>query len=250
MGVHVRGTDKYLEQGFRLDDFHVLDTIRRVVSQIAVPYKILAASDETHYVRLLEQAFGSLVVSYDAIRSPSSETPLHCGSRFPAWRTGRDAVVECLLLAKADYLIGSASNLSTASRCFHPEMPAISLHDAHASSVPPGCRRRRRELRYPKRTMPLPAPDVSLLPCPVARRPPVGENIIVLPYYAATEFDILNRLALLSPRLPPGTNRYRFLLSARWDAPDPPDGLLERCAASPPLRSSAGHREAMFFQPA
>ncbi len=89
VGVHMRGTDKQEEITNRLSDSVVLQAVGELVRQLRVPYKIFAASDESHYIGLLRRAFGDRVVSYDAVRSQSGDQPLHRSGCFPPWRIGR-----------------------------------------------------------------------------------------------------------------------------------------------------------------
>ena len=152
VGVHMRGTDKQEEITNRLSDSVVLQAVGELVRQLRVPYKIFAASDESHYIGLLRRAFGDRVVSYDAVRSQSGDQPLHRSGCFPPWQIGRDAVVECWLLSKADYLFGSHSNLSMMARCLHPEMHHVCLNDvSDILSSYPARMRHLPPIRYPGR---------------------------------------------------------------------------------------------------
>lgn len=270
VGVHIRGTDKQVETGVRLSDDLILNTLGGLIRQIRVPWKILAASDEARYIELLKRAYGARVVSYDAIRTSDSRTPLHRLSEedrqilltehrkisqsqetpSPAWRLGHDAVAECLLLARADYLVGSRSNLSRVARCFHPEAPYICLNNlADAAERMAGRRRIVPGLRFPQATRwPHPAvvkaPGVTQVnghyhdeepPCPLARSTRAMEHIVILPYYSRTELERFARLAGIWRRLDPGRVRYRFLLSSRFDAPAAPQSLLNELAGLAPL---------------
>jgi hypothetical protein len=271
VGVHMRGTDKYEETAIRLPDSVVLQAVGELTRQLRVPYKIFAASDETHYIELLRRAYGERVVSYDAVRSQSSDLALHRSGRFPRWQIGRDAVVECWLLSKADYLFGSHSNLSMMARCLHPEMHHVCFNDVsdRLNSYPIRMRHMP-PIRFPGRRGEDPslsdryrfAPakrvySVSVL-ARCARRRGCGdrEHIVILPYYSQREIETFRRLAELWRGLPTGQARYRFLVSARFDAPRPPSEWLRALSNLAPVeffRCSTVERcfpdsaSAMFF---
>ncbi len=227
VGVHMRGTDKQEEITNRLSDSVVLQAVGELVRQLRVPYKIFAASDESHYIGLLRRAFGDRVVSYDAVRSQSGDQPLHRSGCFPRWQIGRDAVVECWLLSKADYLFGSHSNLSMMARCLHPEMHHVCLNDvSDILSSYPARMRHLPPIRYPGRrgeglnlsdryriALPKREYSVSAL-ARSARGRSCGdrEHIVILPYYSQREIETFRRLAELWRRLPTGQVRYRFLV--------------------------------------
>ena len=128
--VHYRGTDKSIEAprvGYDTVQKKVVDVIREHDGE---SIKIFIATDEENFLQFMQRQFGNLVCYNEhAVRSVNN-TPIHFNAASP-YQSGRDALVDCLLLSRGSYLIRTSSNLSLASTFFNPEIPVFELSKRH-----------------------------------------------------------------------------------------------------------------------
>jgi hypothetical protein len=125
IGIHYRGTDK-ISEAPRVSYEEVVQSVYDLVSMLDVSdYKIFVATDEAGLITYLKSYFPNQLCFSDAIRS-TNNTPVHEPKTHP-YQAGKDAVVDCILLSKTDYLIRTSSNLSKASTYFNPHLPVIEL---------------------------------------------------------------------------------------------------------------------------
>jgi len=126
IGIHYRGTDKH-EDAPRVS----YETVREaVLDAIAGAHparcEIFLATDEQAFLDYMRAQFPGRVHCLDMVRSvdggPIDVIP---GNNF---KKGTDAVLDCLLLSRCDFLIRTASNLSLCSILFNPHLPEISLN--------------------------------------------------------------------------------------------------------------------------
>jgi hypothetical protein len=144
IGVHARGTDATSEQELRpfRQGSLVLPRYTAEIERLldAEPQaKILAASDEQASLDYLAEAFGQRVISYDSARHQGGEAagkgptgwimPAYiAGDRQAAARNGEDAVVECLLLSRCNYLVHNGSSLARTVLLHSPWLPHTNTH--------------------------------------------------------------------------------------------------------------------------
>lgn len=135
VGVHYRGTDSTHGFAGRFLDYphvRVPYTAYRAevlaVLEAASPrtYQVLVATDETDFVDFLRREFCDRVVCVE--RSPRARAggrAIHLDRTLPlsSYEKGKSGLVDCLLLAAADYLVKGRSNLSDASLAFNPRLP-------------------------------------------------------------------------------------------------------------------------------
>lgn len=135
LGVHFRGTDKHNEAprisyeqcGREITRF--LDTHRDVD-------RIFVSSDESRFIQYVQNEFASLPVCFcDDLRA-DGEIAVHdvkfAGDRY---RKGREALINCLLLSRCQYLIRTASALSGWASVFNPQLPVLMLTHPHPGSL-------------------------------------------------------------------------------------------------------------------
>ena len=126
IGVHYRGTDKDTEAP-RVSYEDVFLEISKALNKIEEhEYKIFVATDEQAFRYLFPEQFPLQVIYTDSIRSVNGE-PVHM-SQGNNYQKGEDAVIDCLLLSKCNFLIRTSSNLSYCSCFFNPTLPFILLN--------------------------------------------------------------------------------------------------------------------------
>lgn len=135
IGVHFRGTDKHREAPIvRVETF--LQEIRiRVLSTKKFYKNIYLASDSeiqlNRISNLVSREFPWLICnSYNAIRSEANLSLLYSRdfSIEEQIRLGDDALIECLILSKADLLIRNSSNLSNFCIFFNLNLEVVNLN--------------------------------------------------------------------------------------------------------------------------
>jgi len=124
IGVHFRGSDKWLETNpvsYEQATFAVKQVVEAMEDCV-----IFVATDEQGFLDAMVQVFGSKVV-FTASERSENQQPLHYFTATP-YKQGKEALVDCLLLAKSSTLIRTNSNLSAVSAFFNPTMQVINLN--------------------------------------------------------------------------------------------------------------------------
>lgn len=123
IGVHYRGTDKWSEAPKVAYEhvYHVImDTIKKYKAK---KFVVFLATDEQGMLDFLRSKFKNRLVYTKSIRSTNGQ-PTHYTSN-ENFKKGKEAVVDCLLLSKCQFLIRTSSNLSLCSTYFSPKMPVL-----------------------------------------------------------------------------------------------------------------------------
>jgi len=136
VGVHYRGTDSAHSVLGLLNDAHVGRVpyttyggeVRRAIAAAAPPrYQVVVATDETDFLDFMRREFGDEHVLYseDAPRARAGGPPVHFDATLGVsnYRKGKAGLIDCLLLARSDYLVKGRSNLSDASLAFNADLP-------------------------------------------------------------------------------------------------------------------------------
>lgn len=120
IGVHYRGTDKSAEAPrVRYED--VLASVHAQVDAAgSARCRVFVATDEQAFLDRMLKQFGKELIYCDAFRSIDG-APAHGGAADPRKR-GEEAVVDCLLLARCNYLIRTPSNLGLCTTFFNPRI--------------------------------------------------------------------------------------------------------------------------------
>jgi hypothetical protein len=125
IGIHYRGTDKKIESP-RINYEQITAKIKDVCHELSIDSpKIFVATDEEAFLEYMQNYFPNRVIAYDAIKSKNG-VPVHL-SKANKYKKGEDAIVDCLLLSKCDYLIRTNSNLSLCSGLFNPNIPMFEV---------------------------------------------------------------------------------------------------------------------------
>lgn len=131
IGLHLRGTDKVETYPHRSPDFSgYLEHIARVVAaRRPAHYKIFVATDQSDYAAAARAALGDRCILLDATPRLAAADPVaralgtHKHPGFGPREKGTSALLDCLLLARCDYLIKNRSALSDAALAFNPRLP-------------------------------------------------------------------------------------------------------------------------------
>jgi hypothetical protein len=126
-GVHFRGTDKVGELVSAVSYEQVIQRVRAELSRLGAAARLFVASDEQDFVVACTRAFGERCVFTGAERSRRGGPAVHVVARDP-FRAGREALVDCLLLARCNVLVRTSSNLGQFAGYFSPAMPVIKLN--------------------------------------------------------------------------------------------------------------------------
>lgn len=128
ISVHYRGTDKIAESAY-VPYEKVPENILKVMKMYGdKKYKIFVATDEQAFLDYLITLFGDRICyNKDALRSTNGN-PVHLDKKLNRYKCGEDALIDCILLSRGNFLIRSSSNLSRWSTYFNPEIPVIELN--------------------------------------------------------------------------------------------------------------------------
>jgi hypothetical protein len=128
VGVHYRGTDTARHYPYyRMPYEAYADEVRSTLERAAPSrFHVFVATDEADFVTFMSRAFpGRVVCAPDAPRVASDDLPIHFNRSLAAsgYQKGESALVDCLLLARSDYLIKGRSSLSDASLIVNDRLP-------------------------------------------------------------------------------------------------------------------------------
>ena len=131
IGIHYRGTDKVQQEAPVVPYTVVVEKLEELLKQAPSGAKIFIATDEEHFLSFMVSKYGQKVMYQSAMRSQNGK-PVHLQSnklkiKGFAWKKGFDALVDCLLLSRCNIILKTASNLSTCSRMFNPNLQVVSL---------------------------------------------------------------------------------------------------------------------------
>lgn len=123
IGVHYRGTDKECEapRAAYEDMLAPIEEAKMILN--TEDFLVFVATDEKAFLAYMMEQYPDRVIYYDSIRS-SGNSAVHATSRHK-YKKGEDALVDCLLLSRCDYMIKTSSNLSLAAAYFNPKMPMV-----------------------------------------------------------------------------------------------------------------------------
>lgn len=137
LGVHIRRTDKYFCTsvplgGYPISDESFIENINKYI-QKHPDCKIFVATDCQNTFTAMKRLYGDKIISWDSIRSTDGIS-IHKGilgkelEGASNYKKGEDALIDCLLLSRCNFLIRSMSNLSTASLCFNINLKQLDLN--------------------------------------------------------------------------------------------------------------------------
>ncbi len=118
LGIHWRGTDKPLDEADPISRETIVGAVTRHGADCET---IFIATDEPAFTEDIRKAFPDRrVVSFSAPTGRCFQDELDDN-----YRKGREALLDCLLLASCDLLIKTPSALSAWSKVFNPDLPVV-----------------------------------------------------------------------------------------------------------------------------
>jgi hypothetical protein len=127
--LHYRGTDKFNEAPAQaIDD--VIERVTRYAQSLEGVRNLFVASDQAAFVERALAGIAGLpvVVMDDSLRS-DGDTPLHTAKLRAGNRAmARDAILNCMVLARGGWLCRTSSFLSAWSAVFNPRIALASLN--------------------------------------------------------------------------------------------------------------------------
>ena len=94
-------------------------------------FAIYLATDEEPFLHYMQQTFDGKIISQDCLRSSDQNSPVHyfnSNNKSP-YTTGKEALIDCILLSKCQHLIKTSSCLSLVSTFFNPELSYTQLNE-------------------------------------------------------------------------------------------------------------------------
>jgi len=128
VGIHYRATDKFIGEAPEMSPEGFVKQIIEETAMFKDPY-FYVATDRACFIDEMVKAFPNRVFFIDAERSINGE-PIHTNAKSPDLQ-GEEALVDCLLLSKTDFLIRTSSNLSLASTWFNPDLPVVLVNPGY-----------------------------------------------------------------------------------------------------------------------
>lgn len=142
IGVHVRFSGAHTNEKpgiVTLDDY--FSEINSLIKSLHKSYKIYLATDSQYVVNQFKQRYKDNLLYIDALRSEYNgevhliyanpdywlSHPQEFHAKKPGYKGGKDALMDCLLLSKCDYLIHTTSNVSDYATFFNPDIQSIFL---------------------------------------------------------------------------------------------------------------------------
>lgn len=131
IGVHYRGTDKH-EEAPPVPYEEVVTAICDAVRLTgADPFRVFVATDDQPFLDFMIERFPGLL--YRPMFRSKDGRPIDVTNDDANYKKGEDAVIDCLLLSRTNYLIRTASNLSLCSTFFNPDLPDLLLNRPYYS---------------------------------------------------------------------------------------------------------------------
>lgn len=127
IGIHYRGTDKKTEAR-RVAYEEVLLSLENEIGKLrGTHFKIFVATDEAPFLEFMQSRYSNICF-YDQVKRSYDGSSIHLKKENESpYKSGEGAIIDCLLLSKANVLIRTASNLSLWSTYFNPSQRVINL---------------------------------------------------------------------------------------------------------------------------
>jgi len=122
VGIHYRATDKHIGEAPELSCQQFIKRIVEETADFKDPY-FYVATDNAYFIPEILKVFPGRVFFLDATRSTDGQ-PIHKNALKPDLQ-GEEALLDCLLLSRTQFLIRTSSNLSLASTWFNPYIPVV-----------------------------------------------------------------------------------------------------------------------------
>ena len=144
LGVHIRGAERAPGRLFYAPDGQVpLERYIREIDTYLASHPasgIFCATDSQGALDVLEERYGSRVVSYPAARLSPADEHLGLHHTEPEGRSkaeiGEEVVIECLLLSRCNYLLHGSSNVSLVATLMNPMLGHLDVYRKYGYALP------------------------------------------------------------------------------------------------------------------
>lgn len=130
IGVHFRGTDKLGAEADKVTYESLSSAVNAYVNDNHIKdYLIYVATDEQQFLDYMNNTFEGKILFQQCLRS-SNHKQIHYFNpeNTDKYKTGKEALIDCLLLSKCNHLIRTSSCLSLASTYFNPDITETVLN--------------------------------------------------------------------------------------------------------------------------
>jgi hypothetical protein len=128
IGVHYRGTNKGEVPRVAWSRYKE-EIDKQIISLNGKQYKIFLATEEGPAYDYFCQEFPGQIISTSAQRSVGNGDPAYADlNNHFRYQCGEDAIIDCVLLSKAQVLIRAMSNLSITAGFLNPKVPEIVMN--------------------------------------------------------------------------------------------------------------------------
>lgn len=131
LGVHMRGTDKGAaiasdETNRKVGPAAYYEEIDQYIAKHD-DCRIFVATDQEQYLEAMTERYPERVLSCDAQRS-NDDLNTFQKAEGDAYKKGEEALIDCLLLSRCDFLLKCTSHLSESSMYFNPKLECIDMN--------------------------------------------------------------------------------------------------------------------------
>ena len=131
LGVHMRGTDKGAaiasdETNRKVGPAAYYEEIDQYIAKHD-DCRIFVATDQEQYLEAMTERYPERVLSRDAQRS-NDDLNTFQKAEGDAYKKGEEALIDCLLLSRCDFLLKCTSHLSESSMYFNPKLECIDMN--------------------------------------------------------------------------------------------------------------------------
>jgi hypothetical protein len=127
IGIHYRGTDKLIGEAKRVPyekmKIAIREAINAILKEKKQKYRLFIATDEKPFLNYIRKNFFCPIIYTNAYRSLDDQ-PVHKIEQS-GYQKGKEALIDCLLLARCSFLIRTESNLSHTTEYFNPNLPTL-----------------------------------------------------------------------------------------------------------------------------
>lgn len=119
LGIHYRGTDRMAEMKKKNSHDEMIALVRSKLFSWEGKTLLYVATDEQKFLDRMKRTFPGQVICLEEAERSQTNQSFHQNLKSP-YQAGEDALVDCLLLSKTDYLMRTESCLSRWSGYFNP----------------------------------------------------------------------------------------------------------------------------------
>ena len=134
MGVHYRGSDKSIREANRISYDKVLENIRFYKQKFSLD-AIFVMSDEKRFVDYLNNTSLKELIIHHPDSTYSDDGHWGAAIKSDGKFLLQNALMDCLLLSKCDFIIKTSSNLSAFSKMINPDIPTVFLHEGGENRI-------------------------------------------------------------------------------------------------------------------